>query len=602
MLHFSFLAHAEKWGSFFSDLRWVIVDEMHEYRGYFGSNVSLILRRLSHHLRVEHGIQPQFFLCSATCSNARSHAENLTGLQFREIDASDSLRPERKYWFANLDLPDAGYWDELRERTVRAGLACVADGNSVLVFCPTRQFTEECHRMALRMLDESDSPELHEVGADAVRVFRGGLSSKMRQEIQQGMRNGAVRLVFATNALELGINIGGLDGVILAGFPDNMMSARQQIGRAGRSWEAEAFVLYLPRNNPLDRYYAANLDEFLSRPLDALVVNPKNEVLIKRHLACLLYETSDVSGAVDLLGSDFYRAAYAKRAQVVRRGRSRPHFELDIRGGGTGGYTLKVDGDEVGTMSAHQRFREAYEDAIYLHGGTPYRVDSVTTRRGGSGTIRLSEAEPYLRTHPMISAGLSGEAIYNGKRWRGSEGQVEVYFGQVTVTERIHGVEEVDERSRARLRRWQLTDNSAHYWDGEACWIAYESDDSVEMDGILAVAQMLRVGVQLTILADEHDVVTQAEVREGRAYVVESYEGGIGVATQVFEQWQEMLAKGREIADQCECVVGCPRCIVPPRMRDEIDKRAGMALAAKILGMCGGDHDDRYEGGLWEPR
>lgn len=152
MLHNSFLGHADQWQKFFSTLKWVVVDEIHEYRGYFGSNVSMILRRLSHHL-AQRGIRPQFFLCSATCANAGEHARNLTGLPFEEVNASDSIRPQRQFYFIQPDIPDHKYWEILQFRTVRAGLACLANGKSVLAFCPTRKFAEACYPIAIREID-----------------------------------------------------------------------------------------------------------------------------------------------------------------------------------------------------------------------------------------------------------------------------------------------------------------------------------------------------------------------------------------------------------------------------------------------------------------
>ena len=200
------------------------------------------------------------------------------------------------------DIPDYQYWDILQLRTVLAGLACVAEGKSVLAFCPTRKFAEACYPKAMRELEKHEEAGEPLVDPSAVRVFRSGLAAEERHDVQEGLKSGAVRLVFTTNALEMGIDIGGLDGIILAGFPDSMMSAWQRIGRAGRSWDSEAFVLYFARNNPLDRFYAANLDTFLAKPLDDLVVNPENEDLVDKHLPSLLFETPMLTGDAEVLG------------------------------------------------------------------------------------------------------------------------------------------------------------------------------------------------------------------------------------------------------------------------------------------------------------
>ena len=249
MLHKSFLGHADRWSLLYRGLTWVIVDEMHEYRGYFGSNVAMILRRFSHHLAAR-GVRPQFFLSSATCANAREHAENLTGRPFVEVNATNGMRPHRQFTFVQPDIPDFQYWEILQLRVVKAGLACLSKAKSVLAFCPTRKFAEACHFVAMRELEKLDDEGRHSIDAEAIKVFRSGLSVDERHAVQAGLKSGAVRLVFTTNALELGIDIGGLDGIILAGFPDSMMSAWQRIGRAGRSWDTNAFVLLLRAEQP----------------------------------------------------------------------------------------------------------------------------------------------------------------------------------------------------------------------------------------------------------------------------------------------------------------------------------------------------------------
>ena len=376
MLHNSFLGHSEKWSKFYSGLKWVIVDEIHEYRGYFGSQVAMILRRFSYHL-ASHGIHPQFFLSSATCNNAKEHAENLTGLKFVEVNASNQMRPQRDFVFVRPEIPPHKYWDILQLRTVLAGLACVAQGKQVLAFCPTRKFAENCCRSAKHELKKREEAGNLVCDESAVEVFRSGLAPNKRQEIQERLKIGEVKLVFTTNALEMGIDIGGLDGIIMAGFPDSMMSAWQRIGRAGRSWNTKAFVLYFARNNPLDYFYVENLETFLHKPLDDLVVNPENEDLVEKHLASLRYETPGLNNEAKILGQSMARKVQEEidnGIEPCRTGNYRPHNSLDIRGGGGAGmFILKDDNDKnIGSISQQQQFREAYPHAIYMHGGHNY--------------------------------------------------------------------------------------------------------------------------------------------------------------------------------------------------------------------------------------
>ena len=600
MLHRSFLAHAERWTGFLERLRYVVIDEMHEYRGYFGSNMSLLLRRFSHHL-ASMSASAQFFLASATCANALEHAEALTGLSFEEVSAADQFRPRRSYYFVRPDIPEYRYWRILQLRAVNAGLASMAMDRSALVFCPTRNFAEECYQTARRRVEQIREDGLADLDMDAIRVFRGGLSSDERHEIQDGLRDGSVRLAFTTNALELGIDIGGLDGVILAGFPDSMMSAWQRIGRAGRSWQADAFVLYLARNNPLDQFYASNLRMFLQKPLDELVVNPGNDELVKRHLPCLLYETPDVGEGRAVLGDALYEAA----SGAIERGARPipghpPHMRVDIRGAGGGVYALKRGAAEIGTLSAHQQFREAYQDAIYMHGGGTYRVESIELASGG-GEIRLSEAPDHIRTHAHLITTTQTQDLFNGRQWRPA---VTVMHGNVTVTELLVAVREYDERTDETLNTWTPGSNNASYSNAHAFWLQIDRDHSAEdaaEDGVAELQHLLRLGTLFTVPTEAHDVIAHANPRDGVAYLIESHAGGIGIVRKVFERWREVLETGVRMAEDCECRSGCPNCIVPPRTREELDKRRGIALARRLLSATDRPHDYESADGLWEP-
>ena len=378
-------------------------------------------------------------------------AENLTGLDFAEVNASGGMRPKRDFVFVRPDIPDYQYWDILQLRAVLAGLACVAEGKSVLAFCPTRKFAEACYPIAMRELEKRDEAGEPLVDPSAVRVFRSGLSVDDRHAVQEGLKSGEVRLVFTTNALEMGIDIGGLDGIIMAGFPDSMMSAWQRIGRAGRSWDAEAFVLYFARNNPLDQFYAANLGTCLEKPLDDLVVNPENDDLVDKHLPSLLFETSALTDDAALLGPAMANAAREKidgGATPVKTGKWRPHHSLNIRGGGSGMFVLKEGTREIGTLSGQQQFREAYQRAIYMHGGRSFRVKEVALTGSSGGEFLLESADPSLRTRASTFTFVTEQDIFAGWRWVGEGTDVNAFHGRVLITESVNVVQEVNERDR----------------------------------------------------------------------------------------------------------------------------------------------------------
>ncbi len=602
MLHNSFLGHSEQWSEFYKGLKWVIVDEMHEYRGYFGSNVAMILRRFSYHL-ASLGVRPQFFLSSATCANAKEHAENLTGLAFVEINASSAMRPRREFVFVQPKIPDYQYWDILQIRTVLSGLACVAAGKSVLAFCPTRKFAEACHPIAMRELEKREQAGEPLIEREAVRVFRSGLAVDERHEVQKGLKHGEVRLVFTTNALEMGIDIGDLDGIIMAGFPDSLMSAWQRIGRAGRSWDADAFVLYFARNNPLDRFYAANLDTCLNKPLDDLVVNPENEDLVRKHLGSLLYETPELSDDAEILGPEMQRAAQEMieaGATPVRSGKWRPHSSVNIRGGGAGVFVLKEGSQEIGTISGHQQFREAYLQAIYMHGGRCYQVKEVALTGSGGGEILLESADPALRTRASTFTIVQEQDIFAGWRWAGDGTDVTAFYGKVLITESLNSVQKVNDKGEV-LEQWVPQSNSAQFTNAHAFWVRGKAPTDVSAEAINAFQQLLRVGALFTVPLDAHDIFAHAVAKEQKAYIVESYPGGIGIAKKILDRWRRVLEVGAKIADACSCSAGCPNCIVPPRSTDDMDKVGALEFAEALLKITDCDSKEQFHDGLWVP-
>ena len=228
-LNMSFLGWRDKWDGFLRNLKYVVIDEMHEYRGFFGGNMALLLRRFFLYLN-SIGANPRVFLSTATCANPEEHAKNLTGRDVDVVSARNVLRPRRHFLFVNPDIPDYRYREILRLRVEQAALTVLTQGLQALVFCPTKRFLEETFRTCQRKAKD------HDLDPNRMTAFHADMKPDDRRDIQQKIKEGSIGVVFTTNALELGLDIGGLDGVILAGFPSSVMSAWQQIGRAGRGW------------------------------------------------------------------------------------------------------------------------------------------------------------------------------------------------------------------------------------------------------------------------------------------------------------------------------------------------------------------------------
>jgi len=428
MVHSSFLQWSGSWEKYLKHLDFIVVDEIHEYRGYLGTNMALLLRRLLLKLK-RLGVRPQLFLASATCANPLDHARRLTGREFVTIGDESQMRPERHFIFVNPCIPDFYFPRVYPLRVARAALAALSLGLSCIVFCPSRLFTERIFRLATREAEELG------LDPDLIVPYRSGYKAEDRREFEEGLRTGRYRLVFCTNALELGIDIGLLDACVLAGFPDSVMSAWQRIGRAGRSWDKTAYVILYGMNNVVDQFYVRNIDSFLQKPLDELAVSVDNEEVISRHLPYLLYEadwTIDKADA-ELLGQAVADAAskvISERRPVVGGSRP-PYMSLDMRGRSDGISRLMYQGHEIGTISGVQQFREAYVGAIYYHMGRKYTVEAH-----GNNEVHLTDAPPDLRTEAKLYRVVDVDEILRGRRFAE---HVSTYYGKLTVYENFAG-------------------------------------------------------------------------------------------------------------------------------------------------------------------
>ena len=586
-LNMSFLAHKEKWNGFLRNLRYLVIDEMHEYRGFFGGNMALLLRRfLLQQARL--GASPRIFMATATCANPLEHAKALTGRDMQLVSARGVIRPRREFVFVNPDIPDFKYRDILRLRVERAALACLSEGLQALVFCPTKKFAEEAFKKSRGEAAERG------LDKDKLSLFHADLKSEKRVEIQRGVKRGDIHVVFSTNALELGLDIGGLDGVVLAGFPANVMSAWQRIGRAGRGWDKDAFVLFYPMNDPIDRFFVGNLRAFLDKPFDQLVVDPDNKEVIRNHLSSLSQETGGRLRPEDekILGEALCREA--KKSMGPVPGNFRPQSHLKIRGDLGPSFALKSGAEEIGQISGVRRFREAYIGAHFPFFGRTYKVHAH--EENAVVLVEVPESERHLRTEPGFFTNLTASEILDG---RGFEG-VEVYYGRLGISANFTGYKLVDERT-GEVQSQGGAPGALNQRNLHAFWLVAKNDDA---GGIGALEHLIRVGAIFVIPADRFDAGSYSRGGdESTAYYYENHAGGIGVAKKLFAVWREALAAGVKVARQCECKSGCPNCIVPPKFHGnvDIDKRRGIKLAEKILAAARGGPTSEFRNGMMMP-
>ena len=593
-LNMSFLGNRESWdrhsqgAKLLRNLRFVVIDEMHEYRGFFGGNMALLLRRFFLHL-TRIGACPQVFLSTATCANPQEHAESLTGRQVELVSARNVLRPQRSFVFVNPSIRDYRFWEILRLRVENAALAALTEGFQVLVFCPTKRFLEQAFRNTRRRAEESG------FDSSTVTAFHADLRPDFRQEIQEKIKAGEVRIVFTTNALEIGLDVGGLDGVILAGFPPSIMSAWQQMGRAGRAWDKDAFVLFYAMNDPIDQFFVNNLDAFLNKPFDELVVDPGNEELIERHIPSLMEEAGGIIAPAEepILGKAFFDSACTNQGEVPKG--YKPQQRLNLRGGVGQSFAIKRGNEELGQISAMRRFKEAYIGAVFPFFGQKYHVKAHEER-----AIMLEDCEQHLKTEPSFFANPSVSDIFEGNGYHG----VRLYYGSLNIGMNFTGYRLADERTDETIRTGGDYD-SLYLNNLHSFWLEIPPGPDT-FDGIGAVEHMFRVGTMFVVPCDRFDTSTLSRSSgDTVAYCYENYPGGIGIARRLFARWDVVLAKGLDVARSCRCSTGCQNCIEPAKSWDmsngNINKVKGIQLGEHLLELAHQGPDEEFRNGLMRP-
>jgi len=577
MLHYALLQYHPKWARFFSNLKYVVVDEAHAYRGIFGSSVAYIFRRLRAVCSL-YGSSPTFVSASATIAEPRDHLRRLTGLDFFEIGPSHdgSTQGRKKIWLLQSGLHHYQLGRIVTRRFVEENLSC-------LTFCPSRVSAE-------RLL--ADIPE-SETRDGLIRVYRAGLGAAEREEIEAGLRAGRVRGVFSTTALEIGIDIGALDVVVCVGLPNTMMALWQRAGRVARSGR-EGAIVFVAADTPLNSYFAEHPEELFSRYNEPLAVNLQNRRIICHHLACAIQEADGEEGLeLDILGE------HVKHALELRNQRrlntdifyvDDPHMRTPVRNADAN-YSIEIDGRKIGEIDSWHLLREAYHDAIYLHGGRPYRVVGILY---GEKVVRLRPEGTRNLTTPVIHTGIRTRRIRELTEYP----SVRVKMADFDVTERLVAVQE---KSRSGDLVRQFPGNRGmrpHRLPTEGVCIETLSPLTERMkDGVKhcnlssgagAVARLLR-GLFPVISGpcDTGDFNTFAEARADHVawYIYDQVHDGIDLAIQAYRKVRELFEKSLDLVRSCSCQEdeGCFRCVKNPDQDDRVSKSDCVIILEAVL-------------------
>ena len=574
MLHYGILPNHRLWESFLSRLAFVVVDEMHYLRGMFGSHSAHILRRLRR-LASHYGSRPTFVLTSATIGNPLSLASRLSGLDVTLLEGDDSPSGETvvALWNPPLEDPEAGTRRSPLYETTDLYVDLVRRGTHTIVFGRTRKTTELIHINAAQRLGEL---------ADRVSPYRAGYAAKDRREIERRLFGGRLLGITATNALELGIDVGGLDAALLCTFPGTVSSYRQQSGRAGRA-RSMSLVVLIGGEDALDQYFMHNPDELFGRPAEAAVVNPDNKQVLDRHVSCAAHELPLTLADREYFGEELEESA----SRLVNRGRLRfQEGELVWKGPGSPAHGTSLRSADnrrfslydlqtrkpIGELEWNRAFADAHEGAVYLHQGRSYLVERMDL---DNREITVRPAGVGYYTEPFIDKDLAVTGIDR----EGSVGQLGHYLGSVRVMSQVVGFRRRFGRdgggSERKLHRLDLPPVEI---ETQAFWFAIPDSvllsaglDQRAAPGALHAAEHTLIAMMpLSAICDRSDIGGLAtsnhpDTATASIFVHDGSPGGSGIAPAAYRVGRKLVTATLETLRRCPCSAGCPSCVQSPK-------------------------------------
>jgi len=582
MLHMGILPHHASWERLFRGLDLVVIDELHTYRGVFGSQVAQVLRRLDR-VAAHHGSRAQIVCASATVANPGELARNLTGREFQVVSSDGAMRTERHVLLLNPRGSPYTTAARLFRMAVRDGLRTIA-------FTKARRITELMHTWVI----EAD-PSI----ASAVSSYRAGFLPEERREIEQRLFRGDLLGVISTSALEMGIDVGGLDVCLLVGYPGSQIATWQRAGRVGRT--REALIAMIAQPDALDQYLVSHPRVFFDQGFEHAVLDPDNPEVTGAHLPCAAAEIP-LRAKEPLLSGDAVRASLERLEQAGKLLRSEsgnewfaarrhPHREVNLRSTGSS-YTIESGGSRnskpwiVGSIGSANVFEECHEGAIYLHHGRQYLVRKLDRDE------RIVSVEPVETAYYTRALKEKETEILSRERARPA-GNFRLLQGRVKVTTRITGYERRRVRGQDLLATERL-DLPPTSFETSSVWLeipeeipaAIQATGRHLMGGIHAVEHAALSLFPLFALCDRHDVAGISYVRHpqlGRAAVFfyDQHAGGVGLAQSVFSRIETLLETTLELIRDCPCEEGCPSCVHSPKCGSgnrPIDKEASVRV------------------------
>ncbi len=602
MLHIGIMPNHKLWGHFLKDLRYIVVDEAHIYRGVFGSHVAAVFRRLTRLCQL-YGSQPQFICCSVTIANPGEHIERLTGCTPMVVDDDGSPQAPKQFALWNPPFVDKQKTTRRSPNGEAANLFSQLIRNDVrnITFTKARVVAELILSYTRQNLERT-APELKE----RVASYRAGYLAEHRREIEQALFKGDLIGVTATSALELGVDVGGLDATVSVGYPGTVASLWQQAGRAGRG-NSSSLAILIGLDNPLDQYFMRHPAQLFGRPHEHALIDPGNVYILEQHLPCAAHESPLTPTDEAHFGHGFIEAMVNLEHQNIMtyeadhdkwyyRGGSYPAQHVNIRSVGGQPIALvdsKRKFKKLEVMDEASAFSRVHPGAIYMHQGENYLVTELDLQKGRAVLVE-AKADYYTQAHERSDINIVRSMQHKKMPY------CTVFWGAVRVTQQVVSYRRIRHFSEANLGDTPLDlpentfETRAIWWDVPLAWSQHLGRRGWDFMGGLHAVEHAAIGIlPLFAMCDRWDIgglstPMHPDTESPQIFIYDGYPGGVGITEQGFnlvtELWEATLAAIKD----CPCEAGCPSCIYSPKCgnnNEPLDKRAAIWILESLLRM-----------------
>ena len=601
MLHVGILPNHRLWSDFLKNLQFVVVDEAHIYRGVFGSHVAAVLRRLTRLCRL-YNSQPQFICCSATIANPGEHIERLVG--HRPVVVNDDGSPQAPKQFALWNPP----FIDKKKTARRSPNGEAAHLFTYLTLHEIRNITFTKARVVAELIlsySRQNLDRLDPAYKSRIASYRAGYLADHRREIEQALFKGDLIGVTATSALELGVDVGGLDATVSVGYPGTIASLWQQAGRAGRRGSHSSLAILVGLDNPLDQYFMRHPNQLFGSPHEHALIDPGNVYILEQHLPCAAYELPLTPQDESHFGHGFVEAMVNLEERGVMtyepdhdkwyfRGKGYPAQQVSIRSVGSQLIVL-VDGSHknkrLEEMDEASAFSRVHPGAVYMHQGENYLVTELDLQKG-QATLIPAQVDYYTQAHERSEINIIRSLQH--KQLKHST----VFWGAVRVTQQVVAYRRMRHFSEANLGDTPLDmpanlfETRAVWWDVPLEWAKHLARRGWDFMGGLHAVEHAAIGLlPLFAMCDRWDIgglstPMHPDTESPQIFIYDGYPGGVGITEKGFslitDLWEATLATIKE----CPCDDGCPSCIYSPKCgnnNEPLDKRAAIWILESLL-------------------